>query len=96
MQGFADPRPSKSARIPAYMESARARLSTGQETSVAEDPSRDFESILGGAVLKLWAELPRDVQELLFESAAIDPAHRKRLAVYLHERHPRTAYPPKP
>jgi hypothetical protein len=61
------------------------------------DSARQFGEILGKAVLQLWPDLPREVQEQLFEAAEPnDPAKRKRLAIYLHERHPRTAYPPKP
>jgi hypothetical protein len=56
-----------------------------------------FATLLGEAALKLWAELPRDVQERLFETAVpLDTDMRNRLAVFLHEHHPRTAHPPKP
>jgi hypothetical protein len=61
------------------------------------DTSSEFERLLGHAALKLWPDLPRDVQELLFETAVPnDPLIRNRLAVFLHDRHPRTAHPPKP
>jgi hypothetical protein len=41
--------------------------------------------------------LPRDIQEKLFETAApSDDQVRHDLAVFLHDRHPRTAHPPKP
>jgi hypothetical protein len=61
------------------------------------DTVGEFERLLGHAALKLWPDLPRDVQELLFETAVpIDPTIRNRLAVFLHDRHPRTAHPPKP
>jgi len=44
-----------------------------------------------------WSELPREVQEKLFETAVpLDPVTRNRLAIFLHDRHPRTAHPPKP
>jgi hypothetical protein len=37
----------------------------------------EFECLLGRAALKLWPDLPRDVQELLFEMAApTDPTAR--------------------
>jgi hypothetical protein len=56
-----------------------------------------FERLLGHAALQLWPELPREVQEKLFETAVpIDPVIRNRLAIFLHDRHPRTAHPPKP
>jgi len=57
----------------------------------------EFERLLGNAALRLWPDLPRDVQEKLFETAVpLDPAIRNRLAIFLHDRHPRTAHPPKP
>lgn len=53
--------------------------------------------LLGAAAAKLWADLPRDIQEQLFETAVPDDdAVRNSLAVFLHERHPRTQHPPKP
>lgn len=56
-----------------------------------------FSTLLGDAALKLWADLPRDIQERLFETAApLETDMRNRLAIYLHERHPRTAHPLKP
>ncbi|MDB5514006.1 MAG: hypothetical protein JWQ17_764 [Tardiphaga sp.] len=56
-----------------------------------------FEQLLGRAVFEQWADLPRDVQEALFEAAAgSDPDIRNALATDLHNRHPRTAHPPKP
>jgi hypothetical protein len=57
----------------------------------------EFERLLGNAALRLWPDLPRDVQEKLFETAVpLDPAIRNRLAIFLHDRHPKTAPPPKP
>jgi hypothetical protein len=57
----------------------------------------EFERLLGHAAPRLWPELPRDVQEKLFETAVpIDSVIRNRLAIFLHDRHPRTAHPPKP
>jgi hypothetical protein len=56
-----------------------------------------FETIIGAAALRIWADLPRDVQELLFEDATkAEEALRQSLAVYLHDHHPRTAHPAKP
>ena len=58
---------------------------------------REFERLLGNAALRVWPDLPRDVQEKLFETAVpLDPAIRNRLAIFLHDRHPKTAHPPKP
>jgi hypothetical protein len=56
----------------------------------------DLERLLGRAVFQLWPDLPRDMQEQVFDTASNDPDVRSRLAVLLHDQHPRTAFPPKP
>jgi hypothetical protein len=57
----------------------------------------EFERLLGKAALALWSDLPRDVQERLFETAVgEDVIIRNHLAFYLHDHHPKTAHPPKP
>jgi hypothetical protein len=62
-----------------------------------DDPIKEAEILLGQAALRVWAELPRDAQELLFECAVEDADHmRKLLAVFLHDRHPKTFHPAKP
>jgi hypothetical protein len=56
-----------------------------------------FEHLVGRAALKAWSDLPRELQERVFEDAVGgDTALRHKLAVYLHDHHPRTAHPPKP
>ena len=55
----------------------------------------DLERLLGRAVFHLWPDLPRDMQEQIFEAASRDPI-RRRLAVVLHDQHPKTAFPPPP
>jgi hypothetical protein len=61
------------------------------------DIASEFERLLGHAALKLWPDLPRDVQELLFETAVPkEPTIRNGLAIFLHDHHPGTAHPPKP
>jgi hypothetical protein len=52
---------------------------------------------LGHAVTHVWAELPRDVQEKLFEHAVVvghrgerDESLREQLAKHLHDHHART------
>ena len=56
-----------------------------------------FEHTVGRAALKLWSELPRDLQERLFQDAVGGDAQlRNQLAQYLHDHHPRTAHPPRP
>ena len=53
--------------------------------------------LLGLAVFYCWADLPRDVQETLFSTAAVlHPPLIERLAIELHDRHPRTMHPPRP
>jgi hypothetical protein len=61
------------------------------------DIDTQYAQLVGRAALQLWPDLPRDMQEALFESAVPnDDALRHDLAVFLHDRHPRTAHPPKP
>jgi hypothetical protein len=51
--------------------------------------------MVGSSTLRLWPDLPREVQQRLFEAAVgDDEALRHALALYLHH-HPRTAHPPK-
>ena len=52
-----------------------------------------FASLLGHAALKVWPTLPRDAQEQLFAAAVDDDVIGNSLAVFLHDRHPRTAHP---
>ena len=60
------------------------------------NPTHEFERLLGKAALA-GADLPRDVQENLFETAvAEDIIIRNHLASYLHDHHPKTAHPTKP
>jgi hypothetical protein len=56
----------------------------------------NFERMLGRAVLVLWPDLPRDMQERIFETSSSDPGVRHRLAVLLHDQHPKTTFPPRP
>ena len=73
------------------------RRSTRRGAKDMSDMASEFERLLGQAALKLWPDLPRDVQELLFETAVpVNPTIRNSLAIFLHDRHPRTAHPPKP
>ena len=59
--------------------------------------THEFERLLGKAALALWPDLPRNVQENLFETAvAGDAIMLRHLAMYLHDHHPKTAHPAKP
>jgi hypothetical protein len=48
---------------------------------------------LGEAIVRIWSDLPHDVQERLFEEAVLSQGEsiRQKLAVFLHEHHARTA-----
>jgi predicted esterase len=50
---------------------------------------------LGEAVIRIWSSLPRDVQNHLFQEAVTSQGEsiRPQLAVFLHDKHPRTSDP---
>src|SRR6266446_5671679 len=50
---------------------------------------------LGEAVIRIWSNLPQDVQNHLFEEAVTTGGEsiRSQLAVFLHDKHSRTADP---
>jgi hypothetical protein len=67
---------------------------TVQTSLVSEER---FAPLLGSAVIHVWAELPREVQEKLFEHAVVIGHHgerdenlREQLAQFLHDRHRRS------
>jgi hypothetical protein len=61
------------------------------------DGSERFANLLGRAALDVWGDMPRDIQEALFETAVKGhEPEREALARLLHGRHPRTMHPPKP
>ena len=56
-----------------------------------------FAVLLGQAALSVWGDMPRDIQEALFETAMKgNDRDREGFARLLHARHPRTLHPPKP
>lgn len=61
---------------------------TGIELEVSDRLAR----ALGDAVVRIWGQLPPELQSRLFEEAisSEDEEIRARLAIYLHEKHPRT------
>ena len=66
--------------------------------TVGIDRDREWVSrILGEAVIDVWAGLPQDVQQKLFEQAVLvrqggsEENLRERLAKFLHDHHQRTA-----
>jgi len=50
---------------------------------------------LGEAVVRTWSNLPKDVQNCLFQEAVTFQGEsiRPQLAVFLHDKHPRTSDP---
>jgi hypothetical protein len=50
---------------------------------------------LGEAVIRIWSSLPQDVQNHLFQEAVTSQKEsiRSQLAVFLHDKHPRTSDP---
>jgi hypothetical protein len=50
---------------------------------------------LGEAVIRIWSNLPQDVQLHLFQEAVTSHGEsiRAQLAVFLHDKHPRTSDP---
>jgi hypothetical protein len=50
---------------------------------------------LGEAVIRIWSTLPQEVQDHLFKEAVASQGEsiRSQLAVFLHDRHPRTSDP---
>jgi hypothetical protein len=50
---------------------------------------------LGEAVVRIWSNLPQDVQNHLFQAAVTSQGEsiRPKLAVFLHDKHPRTSDP---
>jgi hypothetical protein len=60
------------------------------------DEEKHFEYALGFAVVRRWADLSRETQQLLFDEAtAGDDSLREGLATFLHERHRNTTHPVK-
>jgi hypothetical protein len=53
---------------------------------------------LGEAVIRIWSNLPQDVQNHLFQEAVASQGEsmRSQLAVFLHDKHSRTADSGKP
>jgi hypothetical protein len=56
-----------------------------------------FANLLGRAAMDVWGDMPRDIQEALFETAMKgQDVEREELARLSHGRHPRTLHPAKP
>ena len=62
-----------------------------------QDDRERFAVFLGRAALAVWGDMPRNIQEALFETAMKDNSgEREAFARLLHEAHPRTLHPPRP
>lgn len=59
---------------------------------IAHETSQQLSRALGEAVVRSWDRLPHDVQRVLFEQTVSSHGERmrSRLAVFLHDTHPRT------
>ena len=61
------------------------------QSDAADDTAKQLAQALGKAVVQIWGLLPPDVQQHLFEEATSHGAEtRTQLALYLHDKHPRT------
>ncbi len=65
--------------------------STPTSTAITDQLTR----ALGEAVIRIWSNLPQDVQDHLFKEAVASQGEsiRSKLAVFLHDKHERTADP---
>jgi hypothetical protein len=64
-----------------------------------EDNEARIADALGRAVIRLWSDLPRDIQETVFERAVVeghsgeqDESLREQMAKFLHDHHSRTLH----
>ena len=62
-------------------------------TELALETKEQIFCALGKAVVRIWSNLPQQVQHHLFEEAVLSQGESKRqqLAIYLHDEHQRTA-----
>jgi hypothetical protein len=66
--------------------------------SIELNPQRAADQLtraLGEAVIRIWSNLPQDVQNHLFREAVRSQGEsiRLQLAIFLHDKHPRTLDP---
>jgi hypothetical protein len=68
-----------------------AKMAPTHPTSIAI--TEQLTRALGEAVIRIWSTLPQDVQVQLFEKAIASQGKfiRSQLAVFLHDKHSRTA-----
>jgi hypothetical protein len=60
--------------------------------AIPDDKRQQYSRVLGDAVVKIWGDLPQEIQQQLFEAAVHLQGEdiRSRLAEFLHDHHPRT------
>jgi len=59
--------------------------------AIAHEKSEELSRALGEAVVRIWGYLPNHLQNRLFREASRDARTRPDLALFLHEKHPRTS-----
>jgi hypothetical protein len=67
-------------------------LEEGAMEAISSTVAEQLTRALGQAVVRLWSSLPQDVQQHLFQAAVTSHGEsiRPQLAVFLHDKHPRT------
>jgi hypothetical protein len=63
--------------------------------TISRDTAEQLTRALGEAVVRIWSDLPQEVQHHLFEEAITSKGEtiRPQLAVFLHDKHRRTSDP---
>jgi hypothetical protein len=63
--------------------------------TISRDTADQLTRALGEAIVRMWSNLPQEVQHRLFEEAIASKGEtiRSQLAVFLHEKHRRTSDP---
>jgi hypothetical protein len=82
-------------------QTSRAIISKWHRLGAPTDVIKTEEQLVravGEAAVALWARLPRDLQQLLFEQVVATRGEQMRpeLAKLLHDNHPRTSDAPRP
>src|SRR6266576_2891474 len=89
-------------RNPSVHRGRQERRARGAMAGVARMPPTDPTSSVitdqltrAEAVIRIWSNLPQDVQNHLFQEAVTSQGEsiRSQLAVFLHDKHSRTADP---
>jgi hypothetical protein len=85
-------RPAKSGGSPGAVARIAQMPSTNPSSSVIVD---QLTRALGEAVIRIWSNLPQEVQDHLFKEAVASQGDsiRSQLAVFLHGKHSRTSDP---